>query len=102
MSLNVVIISFGRLSSKGECICDKSDLQFSKDMEKNIVRHSSLYSQLSQHVLAVAADRMLAHMNKWSGQMWQIISACSKALGAHFSLVFLWLCFCTYANPWLL
>lgn len=100
MSLNVVTVSLGRLYSKRGSICDKHDLQFSEDMEKKVISYSSsLYSQLSQQVLAVAANRVLTHMNKQSDQLWQIFSAYLKALSPDFALVFLWLCYGTYINP---
>lgn len=77
----------------------KPDLYFSEDKgKKKFIRHSSSsYSQLNEQVLAVAANKMLANMNKQSGQLWQI-SADLKILGLDFALVFLQLCFSTYTN----
>lgn len=88
MSLNVVIVSLGRLSGKQDCVCDKSDLQFSEEMEQNFIRCSSCwYSQMSQQVLAVAATGMLAHTDEQAGHLRPIFSACVKALGPHFAFV---------------
>lgn len=80
-------------------ICGKFDLQLSDDMEKKKTTQTFLLFTISIESGVAAADRTLAHMNKWSGVLWQIPSACLKGLDA--SILFLCLCFCTCINPWL-